>query len=126
MAWGLIKGVLSCKSLSVPWHPLGITLAIIICLSFQHGYYSELADQRHLRCNETLACTVPLLATAPSSDAEDLRVHRARQLGGDHCPSKAGVPSNVNRTPTQDRPSLLTSNSPFEVLVLVRPSDVIM
>ncbi|GFS37696.1 hypothetical protein Acr_00g0053500 [Actinidia rufa] len=64
---------------------------------------------------------IPLFAIALSSGAEDLRVCKSRQLGGDHCLSKAGVPSNVNRTPAQDRSSLLTSDSPSEVPVLIRP-----
>ncbi|GFS33727.1 hypothetical protein Acr_00g0030240 [Actinidia rufa] len=48
---------------------------------------------------KALAQTVPLFGIAPSSSVEDLRARRSQQLGGDHCPSKAGIPSNVNRTP---------------------------
>ncbi|GFY94921.1 secretion-associated RAS super family 2 [Actinidia rufa] len=54
-------------------------------------------------------------AKGPSSGAKGLRARRSRELGGDHCPSKAGVPSTVNQTPAQGRPSLLTSDSPSEV-----------
>ncbi|GFS42457.1 hypothetical protein Acr_00g0079960 [Actinidia rufa] len=75
---------------------------------------------------KALVQTVPLFATASSSGAEGLRARRSRQLGGDHCPSKDGVPSNVNRTPAQGQPSLLTSNSPSEFPTLVRPGDVIV
>ncbi|GFS33726.1 hypothetical protein Acr_00g0030230 [Actinidia rufa] len=60
--------------------------------------------------------TVPLFATTPSSGTKDLRVRKSRQLGGDHCPRKAGVPSNVNQTPAQGRSSLLTSDTPSEAL----------
>ncbi|GFZ16262.1 nudix hydrolase homolog 13 [Actinidia rufa] len=60
---------------------------------------------------KALARMVPLFATASSSGAEDLRACRSRQLGGDHCPSTAGVPLNVNRAPAQGRPSLLTSDT---------------
>ncbi|GFZ04827.1 hypothetical protein Acr_17g0003990 [Actinidia rufa] len=79
-----------------------------------------------LDVTKALAQTVPLIATVPSSGGKGLRACCPQQLNGDHCPSKAGVPSNVNRTPEQGRLSLLTSDSPSEVPALVRPSDVIM
>ncbi|GFY84505.1 hypothetical protein Acr_03g0012790 [Actinidia rufa] len=64
--------------------------------------------------------TVPFFATASSSSAEDLQARWSWQFGGHHCPSKADIPSNVNRTPAQGRPSLLTSDSLSDVPALVR------
>ncbi|GFZ19593.1 hypothetical protein Acr_28g0002980 [Actinidia rufa] len=72
----------------------------------------------YLTCNESFGSDIPLFATASSFSAEDSRACRSRQLGGDHYPSKVGVPSNVNRTPAQGRLSLLTSDSPSKVSAL--------